>query len=387
MLRNLPCSIAGTLTVVALGACSATSSESSELIEPSFDSKSDFFVDFAQADPIDFGDTVSGTFDRDLQFFMYTFEASEGAVITADITHAGSSSKLDTTMFLYRLRGGEEPKRIAADDDEGWGALSRIENFRLYSSDRYAVVVGTKDASGRGNFTMHLSCESGQCTLPAASCPETAQTEIMECMDRTGQELGFDVPMFDFREDECANATVIDSYTGVDARTAPFCLAWAEDNYPLYPRPGVLFEDTAAELSNLVDEVSTTTCIEDVDGGCSFDIALYAFEPTAPPTVAELFAQARQTLPPGPGTFGMQQQGADASAAFETFANRHNLKTDLSAFVTNYSGSSASLGDAQFGHITDNGDFDWNWSSCGGDSFVLRYDGFALVLTEFYCLP
>src|SRR5262245_51040185 len=94
-------------SLVLLAGCS--SATDGPPVEPSFDSKADSFVDFSSAEDISFGDTVSGTFDQDFQFFIYRFDAAEGAALTAEVTHAGTSSSLNTTMYLYRLERGEDP--------------------------------------------------------------------------------------------------------------------------------------------------------------------------------------------------------------------------------------------------------------------------------------
>ena len=85
------------------------------------DGKTDVFDRVIDHGRLNFGAETFEQFDGDFQFHGYRFKAVAGATITADITHKGSSSTLDTTLFVYGPRKtgfGEDP--FALDDDSSW---------------------------------------------------------------------------------------------------------------------------------------------------------------------------------------------------------------------------------------------------------------------------
>jgi len=74
------------------------------------DGKSDVIDRVIDHGRLNFGAEATDEFDGDFQFHGYRFRAAAGATITADITHKGSSSKLDTTLFVYGKRIG--PRQV-----------------------------------------------------------------------------------------------------------------------------------------------------------------------------------------------------------------------------------------------------------------------------------
>lgn len=120
-----------------------------------------------------FGAPSNGRFDEDLQFEGYRLAVRDGASVRVEVTHAGTASKLDSTLFVYGPCDGETcgTEAIAFDDDSGWSKHSRISGLELAGGE-YLVVVGTHDARGRGKYRLAATCENGECdplpTEPAA---------------------------------------------------------------------------------------------------------------------------------------------------------------------------------------------------------------------------
>ena len=221
------------LALLPLTACDSSEPEADGVVEPGLDGKMDEFSGVEDGGVLRFGETVDGVFDEDFQFFEYSFRAREDAVLHIEITRAGSSSDLDTTLFLYRNAPGSAPSRIAFDDASGWGSLSRISDFRLYSEGEYTIVVGTKNATGRGRFRLSLGCASGACEpeTPVAACHPFFQEALQECFAEVGSDLEFEVPGHAL-VDECSGWVNDSTESLCPEEGEPLC----EDSTPLLRR-------------------------------------------------------------------------------------------------------------------------------------------------------
>ncbi len=106
----------------------------------------------------------TGAFTEDLQFDGYRLAVRDGAVVRIEITHAGTASKLDTTLFVYGPcdADGCGTEALAFDDDSGWSRHSRLRGLELDGGE-YLVVVGTHDARGRGHYRLLTTCENDAC--------------------------------------------------------------------------------------------------------------------------------------------------------------------------------------------------------------------------------
>jgi 5'-nucleotidase (lipoprotein e(P4) family) len=106
----------------------------------------------------------------------FVFYAAAGAKVTLEVTRAGSTSGLDTALKVYgpRLADGTYPRTIAADDDEGYGKLSKISGHAIDIGGFYlvevangaAVTTPATDAKAR----LKLSC-TGSCTTEQPVAP------------------------------------------------------------------------------------------------------------------------------------------------------------------------------------------------------------------------
>ncbi len=360
------------LALLPLAACDQPESGGdSGLVEPSLDGKSDEFSGVEDGGTLRFGETIDGTFDEDFQFFEYTFRAREDALLDIEVTRSGSSQGLDTTLFLYRNEPGAAPSRIAVDDDEGWGSLSRIRDFRLFSEGEYTIVVGTKNGSGRGNFRLSLGCADGDCEpQTVAECNPFLQEALEECFAEIGGvELDFEVP---------AHALVGECRDWVNASTESICPTQDEplcvDSAPAlaaceaaweaqYVRPIVsLTEDNDGGLDALVESVwSSPNCDGGEDAGCRFEGVLYRYEGDAP-GAPELLAFARETSEIGPGAYLDQTLEADVSA-LRGIVDRYGVDDAFEAFLDD---AGLDLSEARVAVTESFGEFQWNWGDCEG---------------------
>jgi serine/threonine-protein kinase len=71
---------------------------------------------------------------------------------------------LDTQLYVYGPSGGAgyPASSLYADDDGGWGKLSKIAAASFTDAGKYAVVVAAKNKT-RGNYRLVVTCLSGQC--------------------------------------------------------------------------------------------------------------------------------------------------------------------------------------------------------------------------------
>ncbi|HET6585025.1 MAG TPA: hypothetical protein VFG69_16325, partial [Nannocystaceae bacterium] len=172
-------------TLATLVTACATDDDAGPVVPELGGGKADAIDHVDDQGAIDFAEARTGSFTEDLQFFGYHMSVREGARVRVEITQLGTAKKLDTTLFVYGPRVGDElgTSAIAFDDDSGWGRQSRLTGVELAFGE-YLVVVGTHDARGRGAFRLLTTCESGDCDpLPVpVGCDETVANNILFCM-------------------------------------------------------------------------------------------------------------------------------------------------------------------------------------------------------------
>jgi len=162
MLRRL-----AAIMMIATACSCATEGREGELVEPSFgeDGKLDVNSGVNILAELTFGEPVTGAFERDLDFFGYTFTAASGAAVSAEVTQRGTARDLDTTLFVFgpRDQSGEFGERIALDDDSGWGRHSKVSDLALAEDGVYLIVLGTHNAAGRGHYQLVIECQNDAC--------------------------------------------------------------------------------------------------------------------------------------------------------------------------------------------------------------------------------
>lgn len=369
-----------------------------DLVEPEFEGpglagKADGFSNIDSTE-MRFGDELDGEFTRDFQYFAYEFEAREDAVIRAEVTQRGTSRSLDTTMFLYRLSATSEPSRIASDDDSGWGAFSRIDDFRLYSEGRYAFVIGTRDSQGRGNFNVSLGCLSGECApeLPAEPACATPMRDslLRDCVREIGYESGFEIPL-DEVAGLCADDAVTTAYEDhCRASGSPEWCAAGQETIVSECNRYLSTSYAANTLAGRVEDISSPEadeleayahesegCGVSEDSGCGVTLNVYRYTGNVA-TMPELFAYVRSRFEVGPGVMAEQDLGGEGLLGIAAW---YDMREPVQDIV-----NEAGTGTAHTGSMSDD-DFQWNWGDCTADAGVVHYPDTQtfVVITSLFC--
>ena len=97
----------------------------------------------------------------------FVFYAGEGSKVTIEVTHAGSTTGLDTLLKVYgpRLADGSYPKTVATDEDAGYGKLSKVKDLQVSIPGFYLVEVTNGSAAmpaTNAKARLKLSC-TGVC--------------------------------------------------------------------------------------------------------------------------------------------------------------------------------------------------------------------------------
>jgi hypothetical protein len=362
-----------------------------DVVEPSLQGKGDELGGVDDGGALMFGGEASGEFTRDFQFFAYTFEARSGAVVTTEVTQKGSSAGLDTTLFVYALDDDAQPRRLVLDDDDGFGALSRIDRFRLFGAGRYAIVVGTKSAAGRGRFRVTLACDGDDCEPEApvdTPCPKALRDGIATCLHEVSANFEFESRFDELVGDSCGTRSEIEALRDqqcADA-AAPFCgddeaVAACESFVATaYPSPDrvapLLAEVDEPTVRALVDASNAAEACSDLgeDASCQFSGAVLRYDPAQTIALEELLAHARTRLDGGPGV-AAQQDLPEGSATFDQF---------LEFFGTNAEGEAlldALRLDIDTARIaTAFGEFQSTGADCQADLVVVQFPTEGLVL-------
>jgi 5'-nucleotidase (lipoprotein e(P4) family) len=121
------------------------------------------------------GDNVDAMLTAAMPRLGYVFYAAQDEKVTVEVTHGGSEQGLDTMLKVYgpRLQDGTYPKTLAADDDSGYGKLSKIKELHAPYSGFYLVELtfGPSQAPSDGhNARLALTCDQG-CTTTAPIVP------------------------------------------------------------------------------------------------------------------------------------------------------------------------------------------------------------------------
>jgi hypothetical protein len=123
------------------------------------------------------GKSIDGNFTRDDELDGYLITVRANMRLKLEVTHAGSKMGLDTQLFVYGPVGSSSISNSAdtplyADDDSGWGKLSKIASATFVDAGKYAVVVTTKGGKGRGNYRLVASCLAGCTNSSSIEQPE-----------------------------------------------------------------------------------------------------------------------------------------------------------------------------------------------------------------------
>ncbi|MEO8707014.1 MAG: proprotein convertase P-domain-containing protein [Kofleriaceae bacterium] len=225
--------------LVVLFGCS---SEDTGVVKPTLGTgAADGVDDVTFIGPLAFAEPVNGAFTRNRQFDGYYLDVRAGAEVKLEITHGGSSTKLDTTLFVYGpadASGGFPADEIAFDNDSGYGKLSKLTTT-LAEAGRYAVVVGTKTAKGRGMYRLVPTCLSGECgpiaAIPLGGCPAPFLAAMRTCVAGNHEPYDPLTPRLNAAE-QCSDADLLAPIFDATcaAGTEAWCLGSFEAFYTVY---------------------------------------------------------------------------------------------------------------------------------------------------------
>lgn len=131
-----------------------------------------------------FGVGAAGKLSKSGEFHGWLLPVRAGAPIRIEMTHKGSSSTLDGTLFIYAPdgTGGWLPDPVAMDDDSGWGRLPRIDHT-FAAQGTHLVVAGSFDGIGKGQYRLLATCGADACDpLPAAGCHPALLAGMQSCV-------------------------------------------------------------------------------------------------------------------------------------------------------------------------------------------------------------
>lgn len=192
--------------------CSPTiDNDEPEVAQPSFGS-ADSLSSVSVQETIAFDEAYSNVFDEDAVFHGYRFTSLPSGEVDIEITRKGSSSKLDTTLFLFGQKSFRNWERIAFDNDDGWGKLSKITDVEMNEDySEYMIVVGTALGTSQGKYSLTLSCANGKClnTTPVRfnSCNDSAFTLFEGCVENEldNADFGDRDPALEISIDYCVH--------------------------------------------------------------------------------------------------------------------------------------------------------------------------------------
>ncbi len=103
----------------------------------------------------------------------FVFSADAGTVVDVEVTRAGTARGLDTLLRVLgpRTEGGTFDQELAADDEAGYGQLSRIEELELLAEGDYVIEVGLDpsaevDLSSPKQYRLLLTTSEGSVEPP-----------------------------------------------------------------------------------------------------------------------------------------------------------------------------------------------------------------------------
>jgi len=372
--------------------CTSDSSPESGVVEPGIGGggKADFFADqVTDLGELAFGESRAGAFERDFQFDGYTFRARAGAQIVVQITHAGSSASLDTTLFLYGplQDGASAPQRVGIDNDSGWGKLSKIATT-LEDGGVYVAVVGTGSAVGRGRYTIALECAAGECApdgmLPS-ECPEEVLGYVSDCITDLNVDYEFSMPKSALMRECISETRLTDAYneylcsgttrpewcelgaSGFVDEVVPGCGDTLSTLYPDVAALGLATTDVGVSeaITTLVAQANAEHCASGGDGGCQITVQAlrYTWTGSTPPALLGILADVRESLDPGPGPY-------DLAAGPGDFSGRLSILglTGLPDLIDDLAGVSAPT---ELGNL--HGTWQADWGDHDASAYVLHY--------------
>lgn len=315
-MKKLLCLLCVVASVSALAACGADEEASQAQAErPSF-GKEDSLGGVQEIVGLGPGESYEHSFTENFQFFGFPLAVAPGGVVDVEVTQRGSSRGLDTTLFIYGQVNGEW-KELVYDNDDGWGALSKIVKFEVRDNfDALIAVVGTLDAKGRGNFRLQVSCVDDSCERLYDDtfldiCEDEMAYRLGECVYQSidqqaeyNEEIARDAIFFCTEVEQ--QEKIWNSVCQVEGDAPDFCQAGFEKyhavmvpdcgvktlhSYGVDTNATVALGEVSQEVAQLVNEYG---CVEEA---CQKAVTLYRYQDGLTPSAYEIIGGIRKSLP------------------------------------------------------------------------------------------
>ncbi len=242
-------------------ACGDDSTSDKEIIEPQINGAADSLRGVQVEGHLLLDEAVEGELDEWAEFHGYRFSTIEGAEFTLEITQKGSSRNFDTTLFLFGQKQFGAWDRLVLDDDDGWGALSKIDNWKSGEYTSFMAVVGGSGERHLGKYRLALTCENGNCidTTPVdldPDCDDRVLDVVDSCVDfhLSEADFDFDDPAEEISIDFCVEEGALEELFSFS------CVGAANDNELCRVAPDKLqtnIESCRGDLFDLYNIVET----------------------------------------------------------------------------------------------------------------------------------
>jgi len=228
--------LTGLVACFAITGCADSVPDKEAGDAPSLTGKADGNAWLTTAAALGFGTdlAVTGTFAGTSEFFGHAITVSGKATIDIEVTHKGTSSRLDTFLTVVGpldAEGAWPRTKLGSDDDSGYGLHSKLTSLKLPAAGRYLAIVTTWNGTGRGKYRLEAACRGDGCVAPAVEpegCRPEIATAIRTChADRIADgEMDMSLIGSDDIIRECADPEIVapawDALCGAATRPA-FC--------------------------------------------------------------------------------------------------------------------------------------------------------------------
>jgi uncharacterized protein YraI len=193
-----------------------------------------------QSTTIAYGQTLSGTVEREIGFVRYTFEAQAGDVI--DIQMQGTSGNLDPQLILLDWQDVE----LARNDDADTTTTrdSHIQGFAIPADGTYTIVAtrfGENEGVSEGNFNLILTLTT----------PSTPVAGVGEVQTATGT-ISDDQPGLSFSYTVSANEVVTIELIATSGNLDPLLIVLAPDGREIVRNDDQSSDSTNSRIQNLL---------------------------------------------------------------------------------------------------------------------------------------
>jgi hypothetical protein len=204
------------------------------------------------AEAIEYGDTVEGEVTDDLSYVVYSFEGSEGDVVTISMVDTSRSNSLDPLVILLDEEGSE----VTRNDDAGSINLpdsfdAMIDHFELPADGVYYIVAtrfGEFTGIGGGHFSLRLDEGDGD----SARTYDVDAAEAIEYGDTVEGEVTSDSPfiLYSFEGSEGDMVTISMVDTSRDGALDPQVILLDEDGSELVRNDDALSSDVVPDFQD-----------------------------------------------------------------------------------------------------------------------------------------